>query len=102
MKNSAPNYWKLDEPSLLYVHYAFVDNSDHLADALFIKHRIKVTFQQECSKKNIPYVIVFCKVRKTDEAAFTEALSELNNKMYLLNHTDYSDACAQIAAMFAQ
>jgi len=47
-------------------------------------------------------IIVFCKVLKRDVARFEEALERLKDKMLLLGHKDYPDACGKIAKMIEE
>ena len=46
--------------------------------------------------------IVFCKVLKKDVERFEEALERLKDKMLLLGHKDYPDACGEIAKMIEE
>ena len=48
------------------------------------------------------HTIVFCKVLKRDVARFEEALERLKDKMLLLGHKDYPDACGKIAKMIEE
>ena len=83
------NYTVLDEFSLLYRHYCFLDVKEYFADGIFIKNKIKVKFGKEFSKNN--YVVIFCKVRKHDADAFEKSMEELHRKMLLLGYKDYED-----------
>ena len=47
----------------------------------------------------LTYCIIFCKVLKKDATRFEEALGRLKDKMLLLGHKDYSEACGEIAKM---
>ena len=67
-----------------------------MADSLFIKHKVNVKFMQECGKEGFPYIIIFCRVRKKDEAAFVDALRELPTKLLLCGHFDYVAQCEQV------
>lgn len=53
-------------------------------------------------KDGSSYCIVFCKVLKRDVARFEEALERLKDKMLLLGHKDYPDACGEIAKMIEE
>ena len=77
------NYWKMSDFSLFAVPYAYVDHSSYLKDGS-------------------SYCIVFCKVLKRDVARFEEALERLKDKMLLLGHKDYPDACGKIAKMIEE
>ena len=93
------NYWKMSDFSLFAVPYAYVDHSSYLADQLFVQNKITMKFKGEMVKDGSSYCIVFCKVLKRDVARFEEALERLKDKMLLLGHKDYPDACGKIAKM---
>ncbi len=90
---SGKNYWRLQKFSIFFSFYAFIDSTDYLADQLFIKHKVKVDFGKEYGQKGTDYLVIFCKVRKAKEKEFINALGELENKMLLTGHQDYSDFC---------
>lgn len=95
MPEKADHYLSLEKLSLLYRYYAYFDTADYLADALFIKHQVRVAFQKEYCKDGFGYTLIFCRIRKKDEAAFLEALRELPAKMLICSHTDYAIQCKQ-------
>lgn len=94
------NYIKLEKLSLLYRHYVFVDTEEHLADQIFVKHKIKVDFGKEYAHPDSIYRMLFCRVRKRNAAAVESALWEMNNKMLLLGHTDYEQYCSDLMRQF--
>lgn len=96
------NYWKMSDFSLFEVPYAYVDHSSYLADQLFVQNKITMKFKGEMVKDGSSYCIVFCKVLKRDVARFEEALERLKDKMLLLGHKDYPDACGKIAKMIEE
>ena len=91
------NYYTLEKFSLRYDYYCFVDTEKYLADALFIRHGVRVNFQQEYQKAGTNYLIIFCKVRKKEKEEFLAALEELKNKMILLGHVDYQEFCEKLS-----
>ena len=96
------NYWKMSDFSLFAVPYAYVDHSSYLADQLFVQNKITMKFKGEMVKDGSAYCIVLCKVLKRDVARFEEALERLKDKMLLLGHKDYPDACGKIAKMIEE
>lgn len=54
------------------------------------------------AKDDSPYCIVFCKVLKKDAERFEDALGRLKDKMLLLGHKDYPEACGEIAKMIEE
>lgn len=95
MLEDVKHYLSLEKLSLRHKYYMYFDTADCLADALFIKHQVRVTFQREYCKDGFGYTLIFCRIRKKDEAAFLEALRELPAKMLICGHTDYANQCKQ-------
>ena len=93
------NYWRMGDSSIFSVTYAYVDHSSYQADRLFVQNKVRVKFKGECAKAELPYRIVFCKVRKKDAERFEEALGKLESKMLLLGYRDYPDVCNEITRM---
>lgn len=90
------NYWKIDKPSLIYYYYVFFDTKEYLADQLFINHKVTVSFDKEYVKQGIPYVAIFCKIKKKDEGNFLKALAELPNKMLIMGNRGYISYCRNL------
>ena len=88
-RNHIGHYWKLKRFSLFYSYFAYLDTDEYLADMLFHDHEVRVHYGAEYARKDSPYLMIFCKVRKRNEDAFIAALEELPNRMLLLGHTDY-------------
>ncbi len=93
------NYWKITAPSLLFFRFVFIDTADYLADQLFIRHKVRVWFGNEYEKKDCPFRIILCKVRKRDVDRFLDALGEMENKMILRGYPKYTDFCKRAAEL---
>lgn len=93
------NYWKMSDFSIFSVPYAYVDHSSYQADQLFVQNKVTMKFMGEMAKDDSPYCIVFCKVLKKDAERFEDAMGRLKDKMLLMGHKDYSEACGEIAKM---
>lgn len=93
MANELRCGWSLEKFSLLYDYYAYFDTKEYLADSLFIKHKVRVHYMQEYAHENTGYLVIFCKCRKKDSAAFCSALEELPGKMLICGHRDYTQFC---------
>ena len=87
------NYMKLKKFSLFFSYYVFLDTERHLADQLFIHHKVKVYFKEEFAKKGSPYRLIYCKIRKKEEQPFIAALGEMDKKTLLLGYTEYEEYC---------
>jgi hypothetical protein len=93
------NYWRMSDFSIFSVPYAYVDHSSYLADQLFVQNKVTMRFKGEMARDDSSYCIIFCRVLKKDVERFEEALERLKDKMLLLGHKDYPDACCEIAKM---
>ena len=96
MANELSCGWSLEKFSLLYDYYAYFDTKDYLADNSFIKHKVTVHFMQEYAHDGTEYIVILCRCRKRDSAAFCTALEELPNKMLICGHIDYAESCEDI------
>ena len=79
--------------------YAYVDlnvDSDYVADSLFYKREIPVSFKDEMVRDGDKYRIIFCKIPRKYKESFEEALKEIYTKMDLLGHTDYKEYCSKL------
>ena len=93
MMDENSHYQKLDKFSLLNSHFAFFDTGDYLADNLFIRHQVRVDFDDEYIHPDGVYRAILCHVRRWDEDKFWAAIKELPNKMLLCGHPDYLEFC---------
>lgn len=96
------NYFDLKKFSLNKKYFAFVDTDQHLADQLFIKHKVRVNFGQEYAMPDTPYRVIMCSITKKDVSGFLAALKELENKMILMGHVDYSEFCTGLKKKMAR
>ena len=82
--------------SLFNNTYMYIDTKDHLADQIFIRHRLRVFFKGDYGKEGKEYQIILCKASKKRREDFLGCMRELSRNMLLLGHTDYSQFCGQI------
>lgn len=82
-------YWTIRKFSLRYAYFMFFDTTLYLADQLFIQHRVRAWFEREYTKKDSPYIAIFCHVRKQDVPQFLDALENLKKSMILCGHPEY-------------
>ena len=85
--------WPIEKFSFRYQYFALIDTADHLADQLFIKHKVRVWFDEEYSRDDTPFCVIICRCRKRDVVVFMAAARELTNKMLLCGHPDYPAFC---------
>lgn len=98
MANELRCGWRLEKFSLLYDYFTYFDTKEYLADNVFIKHEVRVRFMQEYAHGDTEYLVILCKCRKKDSAAFCAALEELPDKMLICGHRDYLEFCKDIKA----
>lgn len=79
-----------------HLHYAYIDTENYLADSLLNKNDVSVIYGQEYGKEGEKYVILFCKVKRSQKARFERSMLELRNKMLLCGHNDYEEFCKEI------
>ena len=82
-------YWTIERASLWYAYFLFFDTTSHLADQLFIRHKVRAQFESEYAREGSPYRAILCRVRKRDVPEFLAAVEELKKKMLLCGHLDY-------------
>lgn len=96
------HYWALKRFSFRFSFYAFIDTKEYLADALFIRERVRVWFGDEYITPDSPYRVIFCKCKKKDAQAFERALEALPDKMLLCGHQDYIAYCEKLMRTIEQ
>ena len=87
-------YWTISKfsfGSLFYDYFVFFDTKPYLADQLFIRHEVRVWFDQEYAKEDSPYLSIFCHVRKKDVPKFLAALEDLKKSMIICGHSHYEE-----------
>ena len=63
---------------MFYQYYAYVDDEvKRAADRIFIDNKLRVYFKGDYTKEGSTYMIVFCKVRKSDVQRFESCLDIL-------------------------
>lgn len=87
------NCIKLNKPSLLQTHFAYIDNQKHFADDIFARRQANVKVTSEFEKPGTPYVIVICKVPNRKVRAFLGAMQELPRRMLVCGYPDYTKFC---------
>lgn len=92
-------YWKIARWSLFFFYFIFFDTKEYVADRLFVRHKVRVWFGKEFEKKESPFVLILCRVRKKDVERFVAALDEMERTMILKGHSDYPGFCARMDGM---
>ena len=94
-------YWKIDRLSPFFFYFMFCDVKEYLADRLFIRHKVRVWFGKEFHKKDCPFVMIFCKVRKKDLGRFVAALDDMERTMILKGYPEYPGFCTEMNGLLA-
>lgn len=94
------NYIRLKKFSIRYRYFLYLDHESRLADSLFIQRKVEVNFLADYAKKNHAWIYVRCRIRKSDEDSFKNALSELHAKCLLCGVKGYPAALATMRTMF--
>ena len=84
------NYVKIEKKSMLFNYYAYVDTEEFLADDIFMKENMKVCREKVGKQEDSEYVVVICKVLKTDKDKFRMVMKDLYYKMIVLGHTKHA------------
>ncbi len=82
-------YKEIRRYSLRYAFFMFYDTTPYLADQIFIRHKLKVWFEQEYVKDGFPYRAIICHVKKKDVPIFEACMKELKIIMIICGHPDY-------------
>ena len=96
------NFIQLDHLSLFNDAYMYMDTAEHLADQIFIRHKLPVRFKGDYRKEGQKYRMILCKAPKKRREDFRDCMKELKRNMLLLGHTDYCESCGQIQKMIME
>lgn len=90
------NYYECRNFGIRYKIFLYIDVRDYLADSIFMNHELEVKWVREFSHKKSPYLVIFCKVPKKDVEKFKTVMGELEKKMLICGHRDYSKLAKEI------
>lgn len=79
--------------------YAFFDLPKHMADPIFVKHKLPVIVLRDLGRVGCDYFIVICRVKAEDVPMFEQCMKELRNAMLVCGRRDYDDFCAEMGTM---
>lgn len=96
------NFWRMNSLSIFTVPYAYIDNSSYLADNLLEQNKVSLKIKGEFKRKDSPYRIILCRVKKRDTGRFEEALEKLKDKMLLFGYRDYESVCDDFDRLIAE
>ncbi len=90
------NYLKLDCFSLFRSKFVFVDTADFISANLLKDSGIFVKRVRVMKKKDSPYRLILCKIRKKDELNFIAALGKLRDMALIMGYQDYDCICEKL------
>lgn len=94
------NYMELSSRSPFTRKFMYFDIPEYKADDIFNEVGVLPKFEEEMVRDGTPYVIIFCRVKKTEIHKFQLAMDKLINKMLLLGFEDYLDYCGDVFKLF--
>lgn len=75
--------------------YAYFDINEHPESLRIFRQRgIRAKVVKTMAKKDVPYMIIVCRVPRRQSEAFSKAMEELESDLLLKGYTDYSEFCA--------
>ena len=72
---------------------AFVDLLEPLAPSMLAEKGVRLVTLKSGYKKDFPYKICICTIRNRDAKAFMDVMEDLERRILLLGHKDYTDQC---------
>lgn len=85
------NYMQLTNKRLFHKLFMFLDVKDYLSARLIVKYNIKFKVIKEFRRTDTDYVIIVCKIKKSEVPKFMLLLKELENNMYITGHNDCNE-----------
>lgn len=96
------NFWQFESFSPFSLSYMYIDYKSYLADALFAQEKLKWKITQEMEREDLPYCVIFCKIRKWDQKRFERVMEKLANKALLCVGGEYEKYCQEMDAMVSR
>ena len=83
--------------------YAYFDVSEHPESfRIFRQKGIRAKVVKTMTKRDVPYMIIVCRVPRRQSEAFSSAMGELERSLLLKGYTDYSEFCAGEVASYLE
>lgn len=80
----------LDKKSWIYDYYVYLDHNSGVADVIMSKMKLSV-IKYDNPISNTNWKLVYCKVVKTKNRAFFDAMASMYDYMEAFGHTDYME-----------
>lgn len=83
--------------------YAYFDINDHPESLRIFRQRgIRAKVVKTMTKRDVPYMIIVCRVPRKQSEAFSKAMEELECDLLLKGYTDYREFCAGEVASYLE
>ena len=83
--------------------YAYFDINDHPESLHIFRQRgIRAKVVKTMTKKDVPYMIIVCRVPRRQSEEFSKAMEELERDLLLKGYTDYREFCAGEVASYLE
>lgn len=76
-----------------YNYYVIIDSEEKYANDCFLRNGLYVEYRNTYKKRETPYIIRECRIRRDDEKYFNSAMRELMVVMRVNGHEDYRQVC---------
>ncbi len=96
------NFWQFESFLPFSLSYMYIDYKEYLADALFAQEKLKWKITHEMDREDLPYCVIFCKIRKRDQKRFVQVMEKLANKALLCVGGEYEKYCKEMDAMISE
>lgn len=90
------NCIQVDSRSLFSYRFVYVDIKDHISESILKEYGVYPFRVKEMARKDSPFRLIVCSIRKRDIRRFKEALSILKNRILILGYNDYDDFCIRL------
>lgn len=95
------NYYILRQ-KLRNINCIYIDTNQHLADKIFIEHKLKMKFMSDFQNKVNNYEVILVEFPKKKLPTFIECMQELENKLLILGYSDYPAECKELIRLLKE
>ena len=82
--------------SPFHYRFVFIDTREYVSARIFVEKGIKVSRIREMVRRDSPFRLIICSIRKKDLEKFEQALEIIRNRVLLLGYRDYETICDEL------
>ncbi len=82
--------------SPFHYRFVFVDTKEYVSARIFVDKGIKVSRIREMERRDSPFRLIICSIRKKDLEKFVQALEVIKNSVLLLGYREYDTICDEL------